>query len=72
MVPKVLTYITAVYNVYCMHDTITTVSLLENGPLVAGSYLSGSRGIPVHIERSRIRARARARIRYANNKVGGA
>jgi len=56
VVPKVLTYITAVYNVYCMHDTIATVSLLENGPLVAASYLSGSRGI--HIERSRIRAHA--------------
>ena len=47
------------------HDTITTVSLLENGPLVA-SYLSGLRRI--HIERSRIRIR----IRYVNNKMGGA
>jgi len=67
VVPKVLTCITAVYNVYCMHDTITTVSLLENGPLVAASYLSGSRE---YISNDRVYARAR--IRYANNKMGGA
>jgi len=24
-----------IYNLYCMHDTITTASLLENGPLLA-------------------------------------
>ena len=65
MVPKVLTYITSVYKVYCMHDTITAASLLENGPLAA-SYLSGSRRIL--IERSRIRAR----LGYADNKMGGA
>ena len=41
MVPKVLTCITCVYNVYCMHDTITTVSLLEN-ELAMSEHIGGN------------------------------